>query len=432
MSYLKTRTELDSTRTELEAPAAPSRWWLVLMLGLALVCLYGAAQAQSGRSRGDKGASSTGLNGARTAADAATTNPADDDGTLAEAETVEDGVLRVNTTLVTVPVSVMDSSGRYVPNLSREDFRIFDQGVEQRLAYFATVDQPFTVALVIDTSNSTNFRLDQIQDAAIAFVEQLKAEDRVLVISFDDEIKVLAKPTNDRDELTRAIRRTRTGGGTRLYDAVDVVIKQHLKNISGRKAMVLFTDGVDTTSHRATYDSTLREAEAQDALIYPVAYDTGGRLGRGGQGPQGPLPGGRGPVIFGIPFPQLPGPGGGGGGGGRGTSRGDYARAGAYLHDLAQRTGGRFYNGNTLMGISQAFAQVAEELRRQYSLGYYPKPAGQAGQRRQIKVRVNTPNLVVVARDSYIYAQKKTEAAPSNEQQFSNSVPPAQRLRELR
>ena len=92
-----------------------------------------------------------------------------------------------------------------------------------------------------------------------------------------------------------------------------------------------------------------------------------------------------------------------------GSNGGDYMRANSYLHALAQKTGGRYYRGDTLMGISQAFAWIADELRRQYSLGYYPKQAAQAGQRRQIKVRVNQPDLVVTARDSYVYAQKKTD-----------------------
>jgi VWFA-related protein len=437
MSYSKTRTAFDLTRTafdltrtlDLTAALLRRSKPFILTLLLTLACLPATLHAQSGRSRSDKGTASSGINGGKTSTDTATSVPSDEDGAIPQAEIGEDGVVRVNTTLVTVPVSVKDSSGRYVPNLSREDFRIFEEGVEQRMAYFATVDQPFTVALVIDTSRSTNFRLEDIQDAAIAFVAQLKEEDRVMVISFDDEIKVLTKSTNDRAELTRAIRRTRTGGGTRLYDAVDLVIKQHLKLIDGRKAIVLFTDGVDTTSYRATYESTLREAAQLDALIYPVSYDTGSIMNRGG-GPQWPLPGGRGPVILGIPFPR---PGGGGrGGGGGGTSRGDYARANAYLHELALTTGGRFYNGNTLLGISQAFEQVAEELRRQYSLGYYPKPPGQAGQRRQIKVRVNQPGLVVVARDSYIYPAKKTDGTQANEHQFSNSAPQANHLRETR
>lgn len=395
----------------------------IILFLFTFTCSLSVIHAQSGRSRASQNAKGTGTTSANK-----TSSDADDDGMTtniqvnAQGESIEGDVLRVNTTLVTVPVSVMDRSGKYIPDLSREDFHIFEGGVEQRVAYFATVDQPFTVALVIDTSGSTDFRLEDIQEAAIAFVNQLKADDRVMVISFDDQINVLTKPTSDRNELIRAIRRTRTGGGTRLYDAVDLVIKQHLKQIPGRKAMVLFTDGVDTTSRRASYDSTLREAEELDALIYPVAYDTknNGRWGSGGP-QQIPLPGGRGGVILGVPFPRSPVPGPGGGGGGGNSNPGDNQRARMYLFELARRTGGRLYNGGSMLGISQAFVQIAEELRRQYSLGYYPKNAGQAGERRQIKVRVTQPNLVVVARDSYIYSPKTNDTPQADKKQFSKS-----------
>ncbi len=397
---------------------------LTLILLLLLICAPCALRAQSGRRQSDKGSNGTSINGrTQTPPTSTTSNPSDEEGMVnqgtGQGEIVEGDVLRVNTALVTVPLSVMDRNGKYIPDLSREDFKIFEEGVEQRVAYFATVDQPFTVALVIDTSGSTDFRLEDIQEAAIAFVNQLKPEDRVMVISFDDQINVLTKPTSDRDETVRAIRRTRTGGGTRLYDAVELVIKKHLKQINGRKAMVLFTDGVDTTSRQASYDSTLREAEELDALIYPVAYDTNnnGRWG-GGSPQQIPLPGGSGSVILGSPFPRSPVPGGGGGR----TNPADSQRARMYLFELARRTGGRLYNGGSLLGISQAFGQIAEELRRQYSLGYYPKKAGQAGQRRQIKVRVSQPNLVVVARDSYIYSPKIGEAPQADKQQFSKSA----------
>lgn len=249
----------------------------------------------------------------------------------------------------------------------------------------------------------------------------------MMVISFDESINVLAKPTNDRNELTRAIRRTHTGGGTRLYDAVDLVFNKHLKQITGRKAVVLFTDGVDTTSHRATYESTLRDAEELDALVYPVAYDTSGNVGAGGGQQRLPLPGG---IILGLPIPRLPVPGPGGGGGD--STRGEYRRASAYLHELAQKTGGRYYRGDTLTGISQAFAWIAEELRRQYSLGYYPNPPGQEGQRRQIKVRVSQQGLIMAARDSYIYSQKKTNGTWTNLQPSSEPDQQGNHLSETR
>src|SRR5258705_4359565 len=103
-----------------------------------------------------------------------------------------------------------------------------------------------------------------------------------MIVSFDDDVKVLSEFTNDRSKLSRAIRRTHTGDGTRLYDAVDMVINQKLSQIQGRKAVVLFTDGVDTTSKRASYQSTVLDSEELDALIYPVQYDTFMDVGAGG------------------------------------------------------------------------------------------------------------------------------------------------------
>ena len=318
-------------------------------------------------------------------------------------ETIEGDVIRFDTSLVMVPVSVMDRYGRYVPLLKREQFRLMENGVEQKIAYFATTDSPVSVILLIDPSGSTSFRLEDIQRAAINFVSKLKPDDSVMVMSFDDRIQVQCKATTDREEISKAIRHTHTGGGTRLYDAVEDVLKKQLATIPGRKAVVLFTDGVDTTSHRASYESTVRLAEESDAPIYSVDYDTSGLNSiYGGPGGGGlPIPGGRGSVI------RIPIPGQGGGiPGGPGSTQGDYRLAVRYLHALSDNTGGRFYSGDSLYGIDQAFAWIAEELGRQYSLGYYPAIRGKDGERRQIKVRVTEADLVVKSRDSYIYTDK--------------------------
>lgn len=228
-----------------------------------------------------------------------------------------------------------------------------------------------------------------------------------MVMSFDDQIRVLSEATSDREALTRAIRRARNGGGTRLYDAVDEVLKQKLSLISGRKAVVLFTDGVDTTSRHASYSSTIREAVESDGAVYSVAYNTANSLPINAGG----LPR-RGGIILNLPFPGS----GGGVPGVGGASPGDYRRANEYLHEIAMESGGRYFRGDTIVGLSSAFAQLADELRRQYSIGYYP-PAGQAGQRRNIKVRVNQPGLVVKARESYIYSQKTTADKENTGQQ---------------
>lgn len=365
-----------------------------LLLLLVIVGLSLTVHGQSGRNKGvkietDKKTSTSqtepGVNESRV-------NP--------EGETVEGDVIRTDTALVTVPVTVMDRSGRYVPLLKRENFRILENGVEQKIAYFAATDSPFTVILLIDTSGSTHFRLDDIQDAAINFVSKLKANDSVMVMSFDDRIDVLCKATNDRDEITRAIRRTRTGGGTRLYDAVDDILKKQLATIRGRKAVVLFTDGVDTTSRRASSSDTIRLAEESEAPIYSVNYDTSRANTVLGGGGGMRLPGG---III----------GGGQGQGGSGTTRGDARRGADYLRALSDKTGGRSYNGDSRFGISQAFTWIAEELGRQYSLGYYPTIAAKDGERRQIKVRTTEADLVVKSRDSYVVAESRKDTKDS-------------------
>lgn len=319
---------------------------------------------------------------------------------IGEGETV-----RVETTLVTIPVSVTDRDGRYIPNLSKEDFRIFENGVEQQVAYFAPVEKPFTVALVIDTSNSTRFKIEEIQDAAIAFVNQLRPDDRVMVVAFAEHVRVLSEPTSDRNALRNAIKRTSTGGGTSLYDAVDYVINQRLNRVEGRKAIVLFTDGVDTTSQIASYQSNLHDAEEVDALIYPVQYNTFSEMNSGTQQRRS-----SGDSVVGILVGILSGgtvSNNGGGGGARGTTREDYDQADRYLGDLAERTGARRYRADNSQNLERSFALVAEELRRQYGIGYYPQSAARTGERRQVKVRVNRPNMIVRSRESYVAGEQE-------------------------
>ncbi|HEX7295748.1 MAG TPA: VWA domain-containing protein [Pyrinomonadaceae bacterium] len=329
-------------------------------------------------------------------------------------------VIRVSTTLVTIPVSVMDRDGRYVPNLQKEEFRIWEDGVEQEVAFFQSVDKPFSVVLMLDTSPSTQFRLEDIQDAAISFVNQLRADDKVMVVSFNDNIKILSEFTTDRGKLRRAIERARTDDGTRLYDAVDMVINQQLSRIQGRKAIVLFTDGVDTTSRRASFESNIMDAQELDALIYPVQYNTADDMNVMN------YPSGR-PVdvwdqilggIFGGGQRRNGRRNGGGGGGGgyppSGRVRDEYDVADRYLMELANSTGGREYRADSLQNMSYAFGNVAEELRRQYSIGYYPKRPPEPGQRRQIRVRARQPNLAVRARDSYIFNPGGTAAVSDN------------------
>lgn len=315
----------------------------------------------------------------------------------------------INTNLVNFPISVLDRNGRFIPGLQKQDFKIFENGVEQKIEIFNSVEQPFTVVLLLDMSNSTQFQINEIQDAAISFVNQLRRDDKIMVISFDDKVRVLSQPTNNRGVLRNAILRAQFGGGTSLYDAVDSVINQQLRYIEGRKAIVLFTDGVDTTSRRGNYQSTVRDAEEADALIYPLRYDTYSDMNAGNNNGGGVYnPGGGGGVLGGILGAIITGGNvriGGGSQQGTGTSRAEYETGHRYLEDLARNSGGRTYEASTAYNLDTAFANIAEELRRQYSLGYYPENIGQKGERRQIRVRVMRPNVVVRAKTSYIVGQ---------------------------
>jgi len=294
-------------------------------------------------------------------------------------------VVKVETSLITIPVSVYDRNGLYIPGLRQQDFKIFEDGVEQDIAYFGTQDKPFTVALLLDTSPSTQYKIDEIHRAAEAFVDHLSPQDSVMVIEFNSSVKVQTPPTTDREKIRKAIYKAKFGDGTSLYNAVDEALRKQLSKVEGRKAVVLFTDGVDTTSRKNTYDGTLAYAEESDSLVFPIYYNTlyDTRPTRTSSSPW--------PDIFGGPIIV------------RGETAEEYAVGRKYLEELAGATGGRVFRPEaTPGGLSAAFEGIAEELRRQYNIGYVPKSEGTVGQRKQLKVRVGRPNLIVRSRDSYV------------------------------
>lgn len=276
-----------------------------------------------------------------------------------------------------MPAIVMDRDGRYIANLRSADFKIYEDGVEQRVAYFSPVEKPFTVVLMLDMSGSTQTQLAQIRQAANTLITRLRPNDRLMALTFDGQIHVLCEPTPISE-----IRRTKlhipaVSDGTVLYDAVDMAMKR-LTQVDGRKAIILFTDGVDQNS-RATLKGNLAAAEEQDVMIYTVQYNT---------------------------LPQLPQR--------LSVIRQEkarrrvqqemlkkYAVSESYLRGLADKTGGRFYRADDLADVAPAFEAITQELGVQYSLGYYPKANSSAAGERNIKVRVRFPNLVVRARDSY-------------------------------
>ncbi|MEO7538563.1 MAG: VWA domain-containing protein [Pyrinomonadaceae bacterium] len=325
------------------------------------------------------------------------------------AVTTDDGeVIKVDTQLVSIPVRVMDKKGRFIGGLVKENFKVFEGGVEQQVALFSNEHQPFTVALVLDMSYSTTFKIGEIQSAAIAFIDQLRPQDKVMVISFDEDVHMLCEVTDDRNAVYRAIKRTKIATGTSIYEALDMVMNDRLRRIDGRKAIILFTDGVDTTSRRSNDLRNLSDAMELDSLVYPIRYDTFAdvqRMKRGGTAVPGSPSQTAGPTIGGMPIPlpvpvvSVPSS--------QGTTPEEYQKAEEYLNQLALRTGGRIYQASTFGNLGEAYSRIASELREFYSIGYYPEQLRSSGKHANIKVKVDQPGVVVRARDQYVFRKKK-------------------------
>lgn len=345
----------------------------------------------------------------------------------------DDEVIKVETNLVSIPVKVMDRSGKFIAGLKKEDFKIFEDEIEQEIAYFSNVEEPFTVVLLLDMSYSTVFKTTEIQSAANGFTAQLRPNDRVMVVSFDEEVYIHCEPTTDRKEVWQAIKQTKIGTGTSLYEAVEFVIKK-LRNIEGRKAIVLFTDGVDTASRTSNLEKNLRDAEELDAIIYPIQYDTfhdvnnASRMPLPFPNPSGTPSSTRLPQPTNNPFPNIkinrnptprptpnnnpfpnPNPTPTTGIPGTGTTSQEYETANLYLTRMANETGGRVLPATDKASMALAFSNIADELRQTYSIGFYPKEE-KIEKKRKLKVRVNQKGVAVKARESYTVKKNQVKS----------------------
>ena len=181
--------------------------------------------------------------------------------------------IKIDTNLVTVPVIAMDANGMYIGDLRQEEFALMEDGVAQQIAFFGKVSMPFHVVLMLDTSSSTQDKLRLIQQAAFTFVQQLQPGDRVKVISFDDQVRDLNEFTNNRETVRAAIDGTKSGSGTKVYDAMELALNT-IRRIQGRKAIVMFSDGMDWHSDRASFNSNVRWLDEEGVIVYPIRYDT--------------------------------------------------------------------------------------------------------------------------------------------------------------
>jgi Ca-activated chloride channel family protein len=323
----------------------------------------------------------------------------------------EDDVVKLESTLVNLPLLVSDRSGRYIPQLSARDFSLYEDGVQQTIASFGTEEVPFSVALLLDVSPSVQGNIEDIQDAAIAFVRQLRNQDRVMVVSFDRQVHYLSDFTSDRRELEWAIRKANTGSGTSVYDAVFEVVQRRLRNVDGRKAMILFSDGEDTTSSRASYDDAVNVVTESDVLVYGLRYPgTGGRGGvRVNPWPRNPIPGIQLPIPLPFPWPfprrrrgpfrltdMMPDGNSGGTSGSPQSWPPRNRRGGDFMADITAAGGGPVYDAERIDDLSRLANRIAEELRHVYVISYYPTNPLSNGGYRSVRVSMKGRDDIAV------------------------------------
>ncbi|MCA1590599.1 MAG: VWA domain-containing protein, partial [Acidobacteria bacterium] len=260
-----------------------------------------------------------------------------------------------------------------------------ENGEQQEIAYFSSADQPFTVALLLDVSYSTVFRLADIQAAAMLFIAQLRPEDRVMVVTFDEEPQILCTPTNDRRVLKLAIEAARVGSGTSLYDAVGLAASERLRAIPGRKAVVVLSDGVDTSSKHRTAADILGEFGDDELVVYALRYDTFDDVRKSRRdNAEIRYDDNDRPYVY-APSPK------------KGEREQDYTAAVAFLDKITERSGGGVFKVSST-NLTSAFNQIAEELRKTYGLGYYPTSERRPGAVYSLKIRIHRPDLLIRTR----------------------------------
>lgn len=309
-------------------------------------------------------------------------------------------VIKIDSNLVSVPVIVSDRNGRYISGLAVERFTLYDNSTQQKIAFFDNTEEPLNVALLLDTSRSTQGVIDDIRKAAKDFLKELRPQDRAMIVSFDYAVHRLCPLTSDRKTLENAIKHAEVGYylGTTLNDAVKEIAEKDFKPITGRKAMILLSDGQD---HGSTISNSelLRSESESDTMVYSIFYASSlpsfpGFRNRPFPRRRGGIFGGRGPR--GGQFPrQRPG------GPQRGQRKDEMDEEGAeFLGELAEITAGRFYRSKKT-DLKKTFALIADELRFQYRLAFKPDDLQKDGSVHLLRVKVDAADVSVRARKQY-------------------------------
>ena len=268
--------------------------------------------------------------------------------------------------LVALTVTPERADGSYVPRLRAADFRVFEEGVPQHVAFFGASEVPVDLVLMLDTSASMGARLDAAQRAAVNLIDAGRTEDRTVLMAFGARATVLVPFTADRPRLERAIQQLRAGGSTALYDAIYVALQEFGRGKTSdvrRRAIVVLSDGDDTIS-LVSFDSLIDRARRTGVAIYVIALRP---ASRGGERPVG--------------------------------------SATYQMRRLAQETGGRSFFPAALEDLEGVYGAIARELAHQYAIGYVPTVASERNTFRRVSVLVDQPGIKVRTRRGYIAAE---------------------------
>jgi Ca-activated chloride channel family protein len=275
---------------------------------------------------------------------------------------------RAGVDLVSLNVTVTDpTSGKYVTDLSAEDFSVFEDGVKQEVTFFNRTNLPISLVLLLDTSASMDTKLPKAQEAAIGFVRRLRTQDQAEVIDFDTRVTVLQNFTNNAQQLEQAIRRTSAGGATSLYNAVYIALKDLKKVVAKnaedirRGAIIILSDGEDTSS-LLSFEEVLDLAKRSETAIYAIGL----------RADDGPSTGTRG-----------------------------FREAEFVMRQFAQETGARSFFPNHIADLAGVYEQIAEELSSQYTIGYTSRNPRKDGAWRRLQVRVGRPNATTRTKLGY-------------------------------
>ena len=271
---------------------------------------------------------------------------------------------RAGVDVVSLNVTVTDRDQRFVTDLEQGDFVVFEDGVQQEVAFFTRTQLPIALALLIDTSASMDERMSTAQEAAIGFSQRLRPEDLAEIIDFDSRADVLQDFTNDVDKLEDAIRRTSAGGSTSLYNALYVSLKDLTKAPLReadvrREAIIVLSDGEDTSS-LVSFEEVLELAKRSETAIYSIGLKADD-----------------------------------------GRSRTGFREADFVLRQLAQETGGQAFFPDRVGKLDNIYQQISEELSSQYSIGYISANPLRNGQWRRIVVRADRKDVRARTKQGY-------------------------------